>query len=169
VGVVLELPAPGVQDTGETREVGADATLVLGEACEGERRGGAHGVGREAVMGAEQGTEGCRDGAGEENVRPGERSLQVVRKPLLGCMMLALGTVPVATGMLDPVWLATAVALREALSRVSALAVVESAAARAVRSRQMGRALKVRWGTGGAESAEGGHGRHPCMRELRRS
>ena len=30
----LELPAPGVQDTGEPREVGADEPLVSGEACE---------------------------------------------------------------------------------------------------------------------------------------
>jgi len=53
-------------------------------------------------------------------------------KPLRGCMMLALGTVPVATGMMDPVVLATALALREALSIVSALAVLDSADALAV-------------------------------------
>jgi hypothetical protein len=35
VGVVLELLAPGMQDTGETRQVRADETLVLGEAFEG--------------------------------------------------------------------------------------------------------------------------------------
>jgi hypothetical protein len=50
VGVVLELSAPGVQDTGATREVGADETLVCGEAFEGERRGVDHGMIREALM-----------------------------------------------------------------------------------------------------------------------
>jgi hypothetical protein len=46
----LERSAPGVQDTSATREVGADAPLVLGEAFAGERRGVDHGVGREAWM-----------------------------------------------------------------------------------------------------------------------
>jgi hypothetical protein len=35
VGVVLELPAPGMQDTGETRKVSADEAFVFGEAFEG--------------------------------------------------------------------------------------------------------------------------------------
>ena len=35
VGVVLELPAPGVQDTGEPREVGPDEALVCGQPFEG--------------------------------------------------------------------------------------------------------------------------------------
>jgi len=121
------------------------------------------------LMGAEKGTEGFRDDEGEEKVWPGELLLQVVMQPLLGFMLLALGTVPVATGMLDPVVLATAVALREALSIVSALAVLASAEDLAGRGRQRGRALQGLWGKGGADIVEGGHGRHPCMREWRRS
>jgi hypothetical protein len=31
------------------------------------------------------------------------------------------------------------------------------------------RARQVLWGKGGEESAEGGHGRSPCMRQVRRS
>jgi hypothetical protein len=169
VGVGRELPAPGVPDPGATREVGADATLGLGEALEGARRGVDPGGVREALRGAEQGPEGGRDGAGEEPVRPGERWLQVVMPPRLGGLLLALGTVPAATGMLAPVWRATAWALREARSLVSAWAVVESADDRAVRGRQRGLALQGLWGKGGAEIAEGGHGRHPGMRALRRS
>jgi hypothetical protein len=44
VGRVRELPAPGRQDAGETGEVRTDATRIFGEACEGERRGGAQGL-----------------------------------------------------------------------------------------------------------------------------
>jgi hypothetical protein len=44
-----------MQDTGETREVGADETLVLGEALEGERRGVEHSLVREALMRADKG------------------------------------------------------------------------------------------------------------------
>jgi hypothetical protein len=60
-------------------------------------------------------------------VRPGELWRQVVMKPRLGCMLLALGTVPGATGMMDAVVLATAVAVREAMAIVSALAVLDGA------------------------------------------
>ena len=35
VGVVLELPTPGMQDAGQARQIGADETLVFGEAFEG--------------------------------------------------------------------------------------------------------------------------------------
>ena len=56
VRVGLELPAPRMQDPGATREVGAEETLVLGEALAGERRGVAHRVVREALRRAEKGT-----------------------------------------------------------------------------------------------------------------
>jgi hypothetical protein len=58
-------------------------------------------------------------------VRPGQRSLQVVMKPRLGCMMLARWTVPVATGMMDAVVRATTVARREAVALGPALAMVD--------------------------------------------
>jgi len=48
-------------------------------------------------------------------------------KPLLAFMLLALGTVPVATGMMDAVVLATTLALREAVAIVPALALLDGA------------------------------------------
>jgi hypothetical protein len=53
--VVLELPAPGVQNTGKTREVCPDETLVFGEAFEGERRGVEHGLVGDVLMRADEG------------------------------------------------------------------------------------------------------------------
>jgi hypothetical protein len=167
--VVLELPAPGRQDASDTREVCPDETLVFGEPCEGERRGVEHGVVREALMGAEKGTQGLRDGEGEEAVRPGKLFLQVVVEPLLRCMMLTLGTVSVATGILDAVFFPTAVALREAMAVVSAAAVLDGADDLAVRGGEGGIALQVLGSKGGEDSAQGGHGRSPCMSELIRS
>jgi len=102
-------------------------------------------------------------------VRPRERCVQVVREPLRGGMLLALGTVPVATGMLDAVVSPTAVALREALAVMAAATVWDGADDLAVCSGEVGRALQGLRGTGGEEIAEGGHGRSPCMRALRRS
>ena len=65
-------------------------------------------------------------------MRPGKLSLQVVLKPLLACMLLALGTGPVATGMMDAVVLATTLALREAVAIGPAVALLDGAADLAV-------------------------------------
>ena len=67
-----------------------------------------------------EGAQGRRDSEGEEEVRPGELFVQVRMEPLLGCMLLALWTVAVATGMMDAVVPPTAWALREAVAVVSA-------------------------------------------------
>ena len=117
VGVVLELPAPGMQDTGEPREVGPDEALVVGEPFEGRGRGVKHGLVREALMRADEGAQGLRDGEGEEEVRPGQLFVQVVLEPLLGFMLLTLGAVAVATGMIDAVVAPTAVGTERGCGR----------------------------------------------------
>ena len=127
VGVVLELSSPGMQDTGKPRELCPNEPLVFGEAFEGERRGVEQGLVGDALMRADAGAEGLRDGAGDEKVRPGELFFEVVVEPLLGCMLLTLRTVSVATGMMDAVFFTTALALREAVAIVSALALLDSA------------------------------------------
>ena len=120
-------------------------------------------------MGAEQGTQGLGDSQGEEAVRPGPLSLQVVVKPLVGLLLLTRGTVPVATGMRAAVWLATALARRKAVALGPAVARLESAEGLARRRGQRGRALQGLGRQGREESAAGRHGRSPCRRVLRRS
>ena len=93
-----------------------------GQPFEGRCRGVQHGLVREALMRADEGSERLRDGKGEEEVRPGQLLVQVVCEPLLGCMLLTLGAVAVATGMLDAVLSPTVWALREAVAVVPALA-----------------------------------------------
>ena len=169
LGVILQLSAPGMQDTSEPREVCPDEALILGQPLKGRGRRLNQGVVREALMRADEGTQGFRDSEGEEEVRPWELCVQVVLEPLLGCMRLALRTVAVATGMRDAVLPSTAWALREALSVMAALAVLDGADDLAVCEGQMGRTRKGFWGKGGADIAQGRHGRRPCMRALRRS
>ena len=124
VGVVLELSAPGMQDTGKTRESCPDEPLVFGEPFECLSRGGEQGVVREALVRADKRTQGLRDGEGEEEVRPRELCVQMVLEPLVSFMLLALGTVPVATGMIDAVLFPTALALIEAMAVMAALAIL---------------------------------------------
>src|SRR5439155_23761506 len=111
--------------------------------------------GREALRRAHKRTEGLRHGAGEEDVRPGERCVEVVRKPLLGCRLLALGAVPVATGRLDAVVSLTVWALREARAVMAAAAGLDGTDDRAVGGGEGGRALQQCWRKGGKDRAEG--------------
>ena len=116
VGVIRELPAPGMEDTRATRAVGAEATFVCGQPLASRGRRLPQGLGREALLRAEEGSACRRDGAGEQDVRPGPRCVQVVREPWLGCRLLTLWAVPVATGVLDAVVLAPPWARREAVA-----------------------------------------------------
>ena len=119
-------------NTGKPREFCPNQTLVCGEPCESLRRGGAQGVVREALMRADEGSERLRHGAGEEAVRPGQLFGQGVLEPVRGLMRLTLGTVAVATGMMDAVVPPTAWALREAMAVMAALALWEGADALSV-------------------------------------
>jgi hypothetical protein len=132
VGVVRELPAPRVQDPGEPWEIGPDEARVCGPPCEGRCRRLKQGVLRDTLMGADEGTQGLRDSASEEEVRPGKLLLEVGCEPLLGCMLRTLRTMTIATGMLDAVLSRTTWALREAVSVISALAVLDGTESLAV-------------------------------------
>ena len=84
-------------------------------------------------------------------------------------MLLALWTVPVATGMIDAVFFPTVLALIEAVSVMSALALLDGTDGLSVRGGEGGITLKVLWRKGSEDITDGGHGRSPCMRELMRS
>src|SRR5712691_307676 len=101
--MVLELSPPGMEDAGKAGEVGADEALLVSEPFEGVRRGVEQGLGGEAWMRAEKGAQGLRDGTGHEAVRSGKLFVTLVMEPLLGCVMLTLRAVAIATGMIDAV------------------------------------------------------------------
>jgi len=107
----------------------------------------------------EEGSEGLRHGEGQEEVRPGQLCVQVVLEPLVGCRLLTLGAVAVATGMLDAMLLPTVLALREAMAVRAALALLDGAEDLAVRSGEVGITLQVLWGKRREDLAEGGHDR----------
>jgi hypothetical protein len=157
--VVLELSPPGMQDTGKSREVGPDEALVFRQPFEGRCRRLKQGLVREALRRADERSECLRDGEGEQEVRPRELLLEVVCEPLRGFMLLTLGAVAVATGMLDAMVPPTGVALREAMAVRAALALLDGADDRAVGGGEVGIALQVLWGKRCEDLAEGRHGR----------
>ena len=157
--MVLELPAPGVQDPGEPWQVGSNEALVFGQPFEGRCRGVEHGLVGGALVRTDEGSERLRHGEGEEEVRPGELFVEVVLEPLLGFLLLTLGAVAVATGMLDTVLPPTGVALIQAVTIMPALALLDGADDLAVCEGQLGVALHVFWAKGSEDLAEGGHDR----------
>ena len=70
--VVLELPAPGMQDTGAPREIGPDEARIFGQPLESRGRGLKHGLVRKGLVRADKGTQGLRDRAGEEEMGSGQ-------------------------------------------------------------------------------------------------
>src|SRR5262252_2102700 len=114
MGVILQLSAPGVQNPGKPWQVGPDEAVVGGQSLESRGRRLKQGLIRTALMGADEGSQRLRDGEGEEEVRPRQLFGYVVVEPLLRFMLLTLRAMPIATGMLDAVLLATALALVEA-------------------------------------------------------
>jgi len=102
-------------------------------------------------------------------VARGELFVEVVLEPLLGLMLLTLGTVAVATGMLDAVVPPTAGTLIETVAVMATAALLDGADDLAVCERQLGVALQVLGRKSSEDVTESGHGRSPCMRALRRS
>jgi hypothetical protein len=87
-------------------------------------------------------------------------------EPLLGSVLLTLGAVALATGMMTAVLSATALAVREAVSIMSGAAVLDGTDGLLVGERQMGRARQVLWRVSREDIADGGHEASPCRREL---
>jgi hypothetical protein len=127
MGVILQWSAPGVQAPGKPWQVGPEEAVVGGQALESRGRRLQQGLIRTALRGAEEGSQRLRDGAGEEEVRPRQLLGHVVVEPLRRCMLLTLRAMTMATGMLDAVWLAPAVAWGEALAVVAAWARLDGA------------------------------------------
>jgi len=127
------------------------------------------GVLREALLGTDKGAQGLRDGEGQEAVWPRELFGEVVLEPLLGLMLLTLGTRAVATGMLAMGLPPTAGTLLETVTVMATAALVDGADDFAVGEGQLGGALQVLGRKSSEALTESGHGRSPCMRACRRS
>lgn len=99
----------------------------MGEACEGLGRGLEQGLIGEPLMRADKGPECFWDGEGDEKGRPRKLFVELVLEPSLGLMVLALGTVTVASGVVDAVLSPAGLTLREAVAIVAALAGLDGA------------------------------------------
>ena len=89
----------------------------------------------------------------------GQLFFHVMVEPLLRFVLLTLRAMTIATGVLDRVLSPTALALIEAVTVMSAAAVLDGTDDFAVCSGELGIALQVFWGKRREDRAEGGHDR----------
>jgi len=111
MGVILHLSAPGMEHGGKPRQLSANEARIFDQffnrpACRLE-----HGAVGSLLMAAAEGPELFGYGEGEHEVVAGQSPLKLGIEPLAALEVLALGTVAIAAGAVDPVLLPAAVAL----------------------------------------------------------
>ena len=111
--MVLQGSSPGVQHTEEAWEIGTDVFGISGELLDRRRRGLEQSRVTEALVLADEGVQRLRNGKRDQEVMAWELALDLGLEPLLGFVVLAGGTVAIATGNQELLRLSTALALIE--------------------------------------------------------
>ena len=105
---------------------------------------------------------------GDQAGRSRQRLRELVVQPQLGCVVLTLGTMPMAAGMMDAVVLSTGVTGREARAVCPCPAAADGVDGLVVGGGEVRMTRNVLRGRGGAEGAYGGHDGNPRMSASRR-
>jgi hypothetical protein len=106
VGMVGQVASPGVQDADQT-ELSPDKTGVLGQMLCRSRRGLKEQVINKRLVTAGDWAQGGGQGEGEHEVRDWQQKILLFLQPFLGFVVLTLGTVAVAAGMVAVLGLVT--------------------------------------------------------------
>lgn len=166
--MILELLAPGRQETRKTGESSAEEAGSAGEACEGCRRRRAQGLGGQPGRGAAAGAQGCRHGQGAAAVRSGERLGEWVVAPRRRLRVLPLGTRALAAGRRETVWWSTALAGLKAVAGGTGATGAASRQGFEVCQRQGGGAGEGLGALGVADGRESGQAGNPGRTAWRR-
>lgn len=83
VWMVVQLPAPGVQDAGEAGQMSAYVFMITSKTFEGLGRCREHGAVAHVLMTAYKGAELFRDGESDHEVMPGKHSFMLFLQPVL--------------------------------------------------------------------------------------
>jgi hypothetical protein len=111
MGMILQGSSPGVEDPKETGEISADVLLIKGELFDGLRGGLEQGRVSHPLVLSDEAAQMFRDGKGEQEMVTGELMLHLLFKPLPNLMVLTSGAMTIPAGAIDPMELATLLAL----------------------------------------------------------
>jgi len=123
MGMILQLPSPGVQHAEEADVSRADKARVGGELFEGFGGGGEHGVISWLGMGAYAGPQRLGHGEGDQEVGTRQQLLQALVKPVGSLFMLAARAVAIAAGAVSGMQLSAGRAFIETGAESAAAAV----------------------------------------------
>ena len=111
--MVLQGSSPSVEHAEEAREIGTDVLLIEGKFFNRIRGRLEQSRVTEALVLADEGVQRLRNGKRDQEVMAWELALDLGLEPLLGFVVLAGGTVAIATGNQELLRLSTALALIE--------------------------------------------------------
>jgi hypothetical protein len=100
-----------VEDAEESREITADVVFVEGEFFDGLGGGLEQGRVSHLLVFANEAAQIFRDGKGEQEMMTGELAFDLFFQPLAGFMVLTRRAMAISTGAIDPMELATLLAL----------------------------------------------------------
>lgn len=99
--MILQLPSPGMEYPGETRQIGAEEFGISGKKFQCVGRGGEESFITGLLMGTDKGTQPLRHREGNEKVRDWDQPFELRFEPLPGFVVLTLGTVTISAGTED--------------------------------------------------------------------
>jgi hypothetical protein len=111
VGVILQGTSPGVKDAEETREISADVMLIRSKFLHSFGGGLEQGRVRYPLVLTNEAAQILRDGKSEQEMVTGELPFHLFLQPQPGLMVLTSGAMAISTGAIDPMELATLLAL----------------------------------------------------------
>jgi hypothetical protein len=111
MGVILQGTSPGVKNAEETREISADVMLIRSKFLHSFGGGLEQGRVRYPLVLTNESAQILRDGKSEQEMVTGELPLDLFLQPLPGLMVLTSGAMAISTGAIDPMELATLLAL----------------------------------------------------------
>lgn len=147
MGMVVQLPSPGVEYTEEAGGVGAEELGIGGEGFQGTRGCREECAIADTLMRTEKRPQRLRHGEGQHEMVTGQLPLELFFKPLVGVAVLASWTVPITAGAVNGMRLPTGIALIDDGSRVFGATVDHGADHLAVLgSAWFPRSARYRWG-----------------------
>ena len=111
MGVILQGSPPGMKDSEESRKISTDVMFIQGEFFDGLRGGLEQGRVSHPLVLSDEAAQILRDGESEQEMVTGELTLNLFLQPLSGLMVLTSGAMAISTGAIDPMELATLLAL----------------------------------------------------------
>lgn len=166
MGMVLQLPPPGVQDTGEARQIGADIPRISGQFFNSSGSRIEQGFVGKALIAATKWPDLLGHGEGEHEVVSRQSAAQLVFQPIAALMVLAPWAVAVAAGSVDAVGCTAALAPIECDTEVAGAAVDDGIDDFFVLIGQVGKTLQVFRGKGPENIGDGRHCHTSFITEL---